>query len=69
MQVRVKISGPEGFVRSTGEEFFQGEIKAFVQGRAPEYTRTAASELKYEEVREREREREMAQLLLTAAPP
>ena len=47
-----------------GEVFFQQEIAQFVDGRRPEYMRTAAVEMKYEEVVQQTEAAEAAQAAL-----
>ena len=63
-EVDDKIRGPEGFVRMTGEDFFNSEIQKFARGRAAVYMLVPATELVYADVVKQTEEAEAAQAAL-----
>jgi hypothetical protein len=49
-EVNEKMRGADGFIRSTGEEFFDSEIRNFVKVRSAVYTLVSSGELVYDQV-------------------
>ena len=63
-EVNQKMRGADGFIRTTGEEFFEMEIRHFVKVRAAVYTLVPSGELVYEEVVKQKEEAEAAHAAL-----
>ena len=63
-EVNQKMRGPDGFIRTTGEEFFDMEIRNFVKVRSAVYTLVSSGELVYEDVVKEKEEAEAAHAAL-----